>query len=228
MYRALAVKELREIWWMGAAAFLFVGSAVWLAMGTPTGIPGFHVTSIQEVRPSDGYPINFLQRDMVQYVLFGGWLLALGLGVWQTMGESFRGTWRFLLHRPAPRSAVMITKIVIGLAVLLVAIGLPILIYVWWAATPGNHASPFEWWMTMPTWQILAACTPVYLAAMLCGLREARWYGSRFLPLAMSLLLPLAPTGLPWLSSAIWGLIVVSDALLVAAILFAAQERDFA
>ena len=32
----------------------------------------------------------------------------------------------------------------------------PFLRYAIWAATPGTHASPFEWSMTLPTWQNVA------------------------------------------------------------------------
>ena len=59
----------------------------------------------------------------------------------------------------------------------------PILVYAWWAATPGTHAGPFEWSMTLPAWQLWLSITAIYLAAFLVGMRPARWIGSRLLPL---------------------------------------------
>jgi len=228
MYRELALKEFREIWWLGVAAFLFVGAAVWDGMGLTFDPARLRIMSMAELNPAYRHKIPFLHGDLQQFVMMGGGMLAIGLGLWQTLGELFRGTWKFLLHRPLPRQTVILTKVATGMAVLLVATGLPILIYAGWAATPGTHASPFEWWMTSQTWLLWAACMPLYLSAFLCGLREARWYGSRFFPVVPFLFLAIAPFELSWWPSAIWGLIIASDLLLFGALLFAAREREFA
>ena len=229
MYWQLARKEFREIWWLGVAAFLFVGMAVWDGMGLTVDLARLRIVSMAELSPTYRHRVPFFNGDIYQFVIFGSWALAIGLGLWQTLGESFRGTWRFLLHRPLPRQAVILTKVMTGMVVLLVAIGLPILIYALWAAKPGTHASPFEWWMTARAWQLWAASSPLYLAAVLCGLRDARWYGSRFLPLVPFVCLPLLTfVNLPSVATATWALIALSDVLLLAAILFVTRERDFA
>ena len=49
---------------------------------------------------------------------------------------------------------------------------------------PGKHASPFFWWMTATAWEAWGVIAIVYLAAFLAGIRPARWFGTRLLPLA--------------------------------------------
>ncbi len=83
---------------------------------------------------------------------------ALRLGWRQSGWEGMRGTYLFLLHRPASRAAMVGTKIAIGLALLLLLTAWPILIYALWASTPGRHASPFAWSMTLPAWAAGRCC----------------------------------------------------------------------
>ena len=109
-------------------------------------------------------------------------ILATALGFWQTLGEDFRRTWSYLLFRPVSRWHVIGLKLLVGLGVTLVSTGLPLLLYAWWALTPGTHASPFAWWMTADTWWLWLSAVPAYLTAFLCGLRETRWYATRLWP----------------------------------------------
>jgi hypothetical protein len=117
---------------------------------------------------------------------------ALTLGFWQTLWESGRGTFLFLLHRPVPRSSVFTIKLAVGLAATLLVSGLPILLYALWAAVPGTHASPFYWSMTTWAWLLWFRLPIIYLGAFLSGLREGNWFGSRALPLLVALLATVA------------------------------------
>ena len=65
-----------------------------------------------------------------------------------------------------------------------------------WAATPGTHASPFEWSMTVPIWIGWFAMTILYLGAFHTVVRPGRWYRSRLLPLAASAVATFAAVGL--------------------------------
>src|SRR5437867_2133155 len=60
----------------------------------------------------------------------------------------------------------------------------PVLFLAWWAVTPGHHPSPFLWSMTDQTFRLILATPLLYLGAFLSGLRPARWWGTRLLPLA--------------------------------------------
>lgn len=113
-------------------------------------------------------------------------------------------------------------KLSAGLGLYLVTAAMPILLYAGWAATPGTHASPFEWSMTLGAWQIWLAITGFYLAAFLVGIRPARWIGSRLLPLVGVGVLVVILAVNRWLIG-----IFILDACLVSAIFFVACSRDY-
>jgi len=157
-------------------------------------------------------------------------LFAVAVGLWQTWWESSRGTFQFLLHRPASRSAIFGAKLAVGIAFCLLVVCLPLLCYALWAATPGNHASPFLWPMTTWAWQLCLQMPLVYLGAFLSGLRPARLWGSRFFPLAAGLLAVLGmevlALGLDLPIVAIFAGLAL-EAVFVLVILYVATTRDF-
>src|SRR5262249_55955396 len=140
---------------------------------------------------------------------------------------SFRGTWLFLLHRPAPREALLLTKLAAGIVLLLVAALVPLLFLALWAAVPGTHASPFDWRMTEHPLRLTFASTTLFLAAWLTGLREARWYFSRLFPLVPAALLFLATYFTPRWPFVSWIALVVADLLYLSAIRSVAQVREY-
>ena len=81
------------------------------------------------------------------------------------------------------RRAIILTKLLSGALLLLACTSLPILIYAAWAAAPGTHPAPFEWSMTGPMRSNLAGDAAVLPGAFASGIRPARWFGSRLLPL---------------------------------------------
>jgi hypothetical protein len=153
--------------------------------------------------------------------------LAIALGLRQSAAESWRGTWLFLLHRPAERRKLIGVKLAVGSLAYLTCSALPILLYSLWAATPGTHAGPFAWSMTLWSWQAWLSITSLYFCAMLVGMRGARWFGSRLFPLAAAALLVALIQLAPW-----WWLLGVAsllllDAWLIAGILYVARMRDY-
>ena len=154
-------------------------------------------------------------------------LLAVAIAFRQTLGESLHETWLLLWRLPIHRSDLLCAKLLVGLVMYLFCASLPIAIFSAWAATPGTHASPFYWEMTLPAWASWFSMTALYLAAFLSGLRPARWIGSR--------LLPLAAAGLPvfalhvaeapwWLAGPI---VIALDLLILTCIQQAARVRDY-
>jgi hypothetical protein len=219
--KALALKELREIFGITAAAL--AGYLMLLAslMGAMlfNMVPGMPIGAEEIPFISGGFLIPFTFLSVV---------FAAALGLRQSAWESSRGTYLFLLHRPVRREAIFLTKLATGIGVLLVCTSLPIVLYALWSAAPGHHAGPFEWPMSAPAWQLALLLPLPYLGAFLSGLRPARWFGTRLLPLIASVaLLPLLnilPGGwyfrLP-LTLALCG-------LLTANICFVAWMRDYA
>lgn len=217
MWKALVYKELRETSGIAAAGLL---AYIWLATAA-MHFPLF-VFSITLTRR-----VPFL--DVTVLTLFGliSGALAVGLAARQTLGEAWGGTLLFLLHRPVRREIPWLVKMLVGSGLFLVVAAVPLLLYAWWAATPGTHASPFEWAMTYPYWRLWISMPVVYLGAVLSGLRPARWLGTRLFPLAaagafvsaLQFVHPWTLVGLP--------LTMLSIGLLVACSLHVARTRDY-
>ena len=218
MTSALTLKELRES--AGVAALGF--AALFLVALSPMGLsplPGLF-------QPARGGQIPFLSDNFAfQFVLAAG-LLAMGLGFKQSLGEFFGDAQLFLLHRPISRQQIYATKLAVGLAIYLVLSGLSVLLYALWAASPGTHASPFAWSMTLTTWTIWLAISAVYLGAFLSGIRPAAWFGTRLTPLAAACGIAVIGASLP--AAFAWPILIGIDALLVVLILYVVRKRDFA
>ena len=219
MTKALIYKELREscLIALGALAlYLFVvGRAVGLRMLPWEGAD-------RGVIPFVGGSFSFSYA-----CICAGFAVVLGFR--QTVGEAIHGTWQFLLHRPLPRRRQIVLKLLVGAALYLTVGAIPILLYAWWAATPGTHASPFLWSMTEPAWRIWLVTVLVYLGAFTSGLRPARWLGSRLWPLAASGSVVLIVSVIPfWPSAAAWlGILLLAGALLMANIATVTGLRDY-
>ncbi len=224
MFRALATKEWRETRGFALAALVLYGFVL-------ASKRSYYLTA------NGSAAVPFVTDDFAQAVALISGALAIALGLRQTLGESLRGTYPFLLHRPAGRRWLIGVKLFVGLCVCLLCGAAAILVYGCWAATPGSHASPFQWSMTLPSWETGFRVTILYLGAFLTGLRPGRWYRTRILPLATTLVVfvivgwtafgndgGLIETGLslwPWLA------IFVADVWLITAILFTARTRDY-
>jgi hypothetical protein len=218
MLARMALKEVRETIWIAAAALaiylFFVLRAT--GFGPLAGTAGGR----DALAP-------FIDEETVVGLAVVAMCLPAGLGLWQTVGESARGTFQFLLHRPAGPARLIGTKLLVGSGLCLVVSGVPVLLYAWWAATPGNHPCPFEWRMTAIAWKAWIANPTVYLGAFLAGIRPGRWHGTRLLPLPTAglaaLLIPVFPC---WLATGLPTLMIL-NLLLVTDILFVARSRDF-
>lgn len=225
MWKALAFKEARENIWLGAVALALLLFVVVSQTGWDEGVLGSYGFRAFGAGSSE---IPFVGDEFSSGVAVIAALLAVALGFHQTLGEALHGTYLLLFHLPVARRRLVWAKLGVGLAVYAVCTVLPVLVYAVWAATPGTHASPFAWSMTWPMWQKLFTVTMLYLGAFLCGLRPARWFGSRLLPLVVvgmpTMVLVNAP--IPW-----WWLPVlitaVVDVIFLVCIQHVVRVRDF-
>lgn len=219
MIAALVRKELRELLPFIALALLAQCSLVGIALDPRR-------RSIAEANS-----IPFVRADVLWYTFMVAIVLAVALGLWQTMWESSRGTFLFLLHRPLARETMLGAKLATGALVCLLVTVLPVAWYAIWAATPGTHASPFEWSMTAWAWQWAVELPLVYLGAFLSGLRPARLFGSRFAPLVAGAGLFFFTAALSSQVSGWWPAMLLAtlaiDVGYVAAILHVAATRDY-
>lgn len=214
MLKTLAWKEMRETLPLVA-----------LACG---GTLLLFLAASRSMRPvADAGTIPFLSSSLPTMLLLVGAIFGTAIGFWQTLSESGRGTFLFLLHRPIPRSQIFNLKLLVGISLTLLIAGLPLLAYALWAASPGTHASPFFWSMSTWAWLRWLRLPLFYLGGFLSGLRDARWWGSRSLPLLASWGFYLALIGLE-----AWPVLLVAVSLVVmgcyvAVIRSVAATRDY-
>jgi hypothetical protein len=221
MPRVLLAKELREtagVVAIGLALyFYFVVKAMRHEL-LPWFASGYYSEMFEIPFVGHGYLANFA------WVSAG---LTIALGFRQSLGESIHGTWLFLLHRPVAWKRLLGVKLLVGVASYLICSAAAILVYAWWAATPGTHASPFAWSMTMPIWKLWITMPIVYLGAFLSGIRPGRWTRTRLLPLAAGGVMAAVIPSLPWWPLSGLGLIGLLCVVLVRSIFYVAETRDF-
>jgi hypothetical protein len=182
MVRALVLKELKEsawIWLLAAAAYTeFALHAM--------RFPLMPVRIVMSLFSGHSYgPTQLIPFVNPQIATAFAWItagFALALGVWQSFGESWRGTFPLILHLPMSRRRLIGMKLVAGLAFTLGLSAVALLIVCLWAATPGTHASPFEWSMTAQAWRVWLIGATIYLGAFATGIYPARWIGTRLFP----------------------------------------------
>ena len=217
MRRALAIKELRDTAGIVLGAVFFHAMFVVSAMGLPVWPWWWR----------HDFLIPFVNDQFLAYYVVVSGCLAAALGLRQSAFETVFGTEQFLLHRPLTREWLIGTKLLVGGCLYLIVAAVPILVYAWWAATPGTHASPFEWSMTATAWKVWLTTTVLYLGGFLSGIRPGRWQGTRLLPLVAAIGLVYVLVAIPWL----WGwcllAVVLIDGLLVTTIFHVARTRDF-
>jgi hypothetical protein len=216
MYRALAIKELRES--AGLTALAALGMVYALAEATGSRLlPG--------MSPRIHW-LPFGYDEFPSYVGMIGGGFAILLGLKQTVWESFRGTYPFLLHRPLSKSTIFWLKLAMGLMLVQSVVAMAILAYALWAATPGNHDAPFFWSMTLPTWRMWFALPILYLGGFLSGLRPAHWFGTRLAPVLTAGLVVVILQVLPvwWMWLPMWAFVVALELL---AIFYFVRQRDY-
>jgi hypothetical protein len=216
MLKPVAWKESRELLPLVALAL----AAQLYILGAPA--------DLQFLFNQSSAAIPFLGDTPETFVFVVAGCAGFVMGLWQTVWEDGRGTYQFLLHRPASRRAIFGTKLLVGLLATVVICVLPMAIYALWAATPGTHASPFRWSMTTWVWQLSARMPLVYLGAFLSGLRPGNWFGSRLFPLAAAVLilfgLAILAVRWPLVSLAVC---MAALAAFIAAIFSVGQTRDY-
>jgi hypothetical protein len=218
--RVLALKELREVLGITAAAL-----ACYLAL--VASLMGAKVFDWVPSMPHGTSEVPFTGMDFLTLFELVSVLFAIALGFRQSAVEAARGTFLFLLHRPLSRERIFLIKLAVGIGLLLGCASMPIVLYGTWAAMPGHHPGPFDWSMTGLAWHMTLLTPLVYLGAFLSGLRPARWFGTRLLPLLAALLLQITMLTEPWLRVRV-PLALLLYGLMVSTICYVARTRDYA
>lgn len=223
MWKALVLKELREVAPLAAAAVVAYGLILAHAFG---------VYMVFWPVPEE-QDIPFVTDSFATQTTFVSFCLAVGLAMKQTLAESTGSSWLWLLHRPMTHRQIIALKLAVGGAVYLVCAALPILFYACWAAWPRTHPSPFFWSMTRSAWEGWGIVGLIYLGSFLSAFRPGRWLGTRILPLAGTVTLAAAVSALidmggSWRASvAFWLLLVVLGMVALSSIQRVGRVRDF-
>jgi hypothetical protein len=175
--KAMFVKELRE-------------SAKWAA--AIAGVLG--VLVLLEIRKANPFILNQLAQQKVVYFAP---LAGLLMGIAQSFFETRPDNWAFVVHRPLSRRSIFAAKAVAGLLLLYTALALPCLLAGIWATRPGNVATPFHGRTVLPLVADIFNSGCFYFAGMVLTLRNARWIGSRLLPLGLAVAASLAVQAVP-------------------------------
>ena len=72
-------------------------------------------------------------------------IIGLAMGILQTWFETRPDNFAFVVHRPIARREIFIAKAAAGLLTIYIALALPAIYVVAWAATPGHIPTPFQW-----------------------------------------------------------------------------------
>jgi hypothetical protein len=216
MLKALVIKELRES--AGLIALAVIGAAY--ALGEMTGTP------VMPWQSSHSYAFPFVSDWSIYYLWLVGGGLAILLGLRQTAWELGQGTYFFLLHRPIGRSRIFGLKLLIGGSLAMIFSAAFILIYAWWAMTPGHVPAPQEWRMTTSVWIRWVAILPLYVGAFLSGIRPGRWFGSRLIPLVAAIGVAVLVNVIPWFWVALC-FSLAGTAFGLVSIFYYVQSRDY-
>jgi hypothetical protein len=175
--KSLILKEWREnVVWVPVPTLLLLGAMVFF--GVPVLVDANYLGYVSLVAGLSGALLGFLQ------VFF----------------EATGDKRSLLLHRPLGPSHIFLGKVLAGVSLYLLALLVPTACAVVLAATPGHVAAPFEWPMVLPWLADVLTGLVYYFAGMLVAQREARWFGSRCLPLVAGLFASL----LVWNVSEFW------------------------
>jgi hypothetical protein len=106
------------------------------------------------------------------------------LGFVQVFFEAQGDKRSILMHRPLSPSGIFLSKALVGVGLYLLATGIPFLTLEIWYSIPGKMAAPYHWRMSLPWVADILSGLVYYFAGILVAQRDARWLGSRVLPLA--------------------------------------------
>jgi hypothetical protein len=158
-----------------------------------------------------------LEKGLLFYAALIAASFGAGLGFLQVFFESQGDKRAILLHRPLSRSRIFLAKVVAGVGLYLLALGIPFACAVALAATPGHVDEPFSWGMALPWLADVLTGLVYYFAGMLTAQREGRWYGSRCLGLAAGLGCSYLVWVLPEFRHALLAIVVLGGAVAAAA-----------
>jgi len=201
-------KELYDVLRWTPLGMIVIGALCWLQI------------------PGQLYGVRSVSSSIAAAVLVGSSLFALALGLLQSFFDLRTDSRAFLLHRPTETRSVFWGKLAAGFVAHCLAWAIPLLMAAIYLESMGPERLPVSWSNVVLA---AACCITSFLfhpAGMWMACREARWVGTKCLPLTLPLIASIfvfAGDGAP-----IWVLGVFSFAWIVIAwIIIAAAMHAF-
>lgn len=223
MNNQLILDEIKKTFWISGLTFLVVlGFCVMemrlesvRALLGPLGLD-----------PGPFRSVPFLDPNLLHTVLVVCLALILALISTQVVRPLLDEGFVRLFTLPVSVRRVLCIKLLVGVAMLLASLLIPIGLYGLWADTEGTHPSPFEWSMIEGHAQILLGLVPAYFGAFLVTIWPWGWFSRGFI-LATAAMAAIAMASFPWFLP--WG-VLLNGAIclgLAGVILWVAERRDY-
>ena len=129
--------------------------------------------------------VDFLSQDFLVITVFASSALALLLGFAQTIPDLWRDRWAFLVQRGVSMTRIFFAKTIAAAMLNIIVVASALTIAVLWVSRGGIQRYPFEWRMLIPSVVASIAGFGFFFAAMQVVLREAGFFVTRLLPLAI-------------------------------------------
>jgi len=166
--KPLLIKELRETLRWSPIGMIVVGLLCWQTI------------------PDAIYLYRGLPSQFVYMVGIGAALVALALGLLQSLGDMRTDARGFLLHRPISMRSIFTTKLLAGFIAYVVCLAPPLILTAFRLEVLGPERRPVSPLDLLP---LVIASLVIFLlhpAAMWTAYRTARWVGTRTLPLVFA------------------------------------------
>lgn len=196
--KAIYWKELRETLRWSPIGMLLMAALIWTSLpGTP-------------------YQALFRPLDTHSAACFGAALIALGLGVLQSLGDARQASRGFLLHRPLSPSSIFWGKLLSGLTVYSLAMVPGVLLGTAFLEIKGPTALPTSGIQMLPLVLCITAIFLIHPASLWMCYREGTWIKNKWIPLAATALGVWAMV--MWLATLSWGISLALGACMSIAI----------
>ncbi len=166
--KPLLIKELRETLRWSPIGMIVVGMLCWQTI------------------PDQVYLYRSLAAQFVYMVGIGAALVALALGLLQSLGDMRTDARGFLLHRPISLRSIFATKLLAGFVAYVICLAPPLVLTAIRLEVLGPQRLPVSPLDLLP---LVIASLIIFLlhpAAMWTSYRTARWVGTRTLPLVFA------------------------------------------
>ena len=209
---ALIRKEFREsVRWL-PLGWLLMGGMLWATL------PGLDQLDRATMLPN----------TLVFFSAIGCSFVALGLSIAQFMPDQRSAARAFLMHRGLTPKQLFQGKLAVGMAIYLLAVGIPLLVsgvYLEWV---GPLRLPTSARQTIPAWVASVYAFSFYFGGCMVACGNARWIGTRVLPLVVSCLVTIASFTISAPAPLATFAIALSLGALGLVILFLASQETFA